>query len=312
MKRRAPADLAASVRQRLKNIADAGGQDLQLLLTRYGVERLLYRLSRLEAGRALVLKGAALFYLWDGAASRPTRDVDFLGSGDPSPEALAKLFRAACGVRVAADGLVFASDTVVATVIRGRNAYGGIRVKLTGMLGTARIPLQVDIGFGDAVTPAPRLATFPALLDLPAPRVRAYPAETVVAEKFHAIVALGEANTRLKDFYDLAHLANSREFKGSLLAKAIRATFDRRGTPVPTTVPLALGDAFGRDPARQAQWVAFLSRSRLIDSPGSLLLLTGRVAQFVMPAAIAAAEESPFRQSWSPASGWRAVRARRT
>jgi hypothetical protein len=167
-----PTNLAASVRQRLLNLARARGEELQLVLSRYGVERLLYRLGRVPAGERFVLKGAVLFTLWEGAPHRPTRDVDFLGWGDPSPGAVADLFRAVCGAEVEPDGLAFSAESVAAESIRDRQEYGGVRLTMVAMLGSARVPLQVDVGFGDAVTPAPEVATFPTLLpDFPAPRV---------------------------------------------------------------------------------------------------------------------------------------------
>jgi len=256
--RKPPTDLAASVRERLRQLAEGRGQELQLVLTRYGVERLLYRLSRIPAAERFILKGAVLFYIWEGEIPRPTRDVDFLGYGDASPTAVAAVFRDVCGATVEPDGLSFMSSTVRAAQIRDRQEYGGVRVSLTAMLGRARVPLQIDVGFGDAVTPRAEVTTFPALLDFPAPRVRAYPTASVVAEKFQAMVALGIANTRMKDFYDLYRLSETQDFDGETLAAAIRATFDRRATAIPTELPLALGDAFARDAEKQAQWNAFL------------------------------------------------------
>lgn len=308
--RRAPTNLAASVREKLRQVAVARGQELQLILTRYGVERLLYRLSQLPAGGRFVLKGAALFYLWDGEIPRPTQDVDLLGFGDSAPEAVARLFREMCNATVDADGLTFSPSSVTAARMRGRQEYGGVRVKLTAMLGNARIPLQVDVGFGDAVTPEPRMTTFPPLLSFPAPRVRAYPAETVVAEKFQAMVSLGIANTRMKDFYDLHHLAETRGFDGASLAKAIKGTFKRRGTTMPIVTPLALSEAFVNDDEKQAQWRAFLRRGRL-ERLAAFGRVVARIAEFVMPVVEAVRDDSPFDSRWTPTAGWTANRATR-
>ncbi len=173
------------------------------------------------------------------------------------------------------------------------------------MLRRARIPLQIDVGFGDAVTPRAEVATFPALLDFPAPQVRAYPAASVVAEKFQAMVALGIANTRMKDFYDLYRLSETQEFDGETLAAAIRATFERRGTAVPTQLPLALGDAFGRDADKQAQWRAFLNRGQLDNVPANLADVTERLVAFLLPPARAAATREVFRQRWGRGGGGR-------
>lgn len=303
MTRKPPTDLAASVRERLRQVAATRGQELQFVLTRYGVERLLYRLSRIPAGERFILKGAALFYIWEGEIPRPTRDVDFLGYGDTSPKAVGAVFREVCGASVEPDGLSFVPSTVRAAQNRDRQEYGGVRVKLTAMLGRARVPLQIDVGFGDAVTPRPEVATFPGLLDFPAPRVRVYPTPSVVAEKFQAMVALGIANTRMKDFYDLFRLSETQEFDGETLAAAIRATFERRDTVIPTELPLALGAAFAGDADKQGQWRAFLARGHLDNAPANLAAVTERLAAFLLPAARAAATHEAFRRRWGR-GGW--------
>jgi len=274
------------------------------MLTRYGIERLLYRLGRTSASERFVLKGAVLFYLWDGAPHRPTRDVDFLGYGDVSHTAMLVAFRAICSADVEPDGLTFLAESIRVEPIRDRQEYGGIRVTLVAMLCTARIPLQIDIGVGDAVTPDPRVATFPTLLDFPAPRVRAYPAETVIAEKFQAMVTLGIANTRMKDFYDVWLLSETQPFDGMALVSAIAATFARRETPLPMDTPLALTRQFSHDPAKQAQWRAFVERGRLRDAPTDLGLVVQRIGTFVLPAARAANGTGHFSASWIRAGGW--------
>jgi hypothetical protein len=304
MQQRQPTNLVASVRQRLYNLARARSEELQLVLTRYGVERLLYRLSRTPGGERFVLKGAVLFYVWEGEPHRPTRDVDLAAFGDSSPESLAVVFRAVCAADVEPDGLAFLPESVAAAPIRDRQEYGGVRVTLTALLGNARIPLQIDVGFGDAITPAPRFETIPALLDFPAPRLRTYPPETVVAEKFQAMVALGIANTRLKDFFDVWTLARTREFEGAILAEAIGATFARRSTPLPDRPPLALTDAFGRDAEKQVQWRRFLARSHLTGIPEDLDQVVERIAAFVLPPALARSQGAPFMMRWIPGRGW--------
>jgi hypothetical protein len=231
--------------------------------------------------------------------------VDFLGYGDASPKAVAAVFRELCGSTVEPDGLSFVSSSVRAAQIRDRQEYGGVRVRLTAMLGRARIPLQVDVGFGDAVTPRAQVTTFPALLDFPAPRVRAYPTASVVAEKFQAMVALGVANTRMKDFYDLFRLSETQEFDGETLAAAIRATFERRGTAIPTEAPPALDEAFAGDAVKEAQWRAFLRRGRLDNVPANLTDVTERLAAFLLPPASSAARGEAFRRRWGRGKGGR-------
>lgn len=301
-----PTNLAASVRQRLYNLAKAGEEELQVVLTRYGVERLLYRLSRTAGGERFVLKGAVLFYIWEGAPHRPTRDVDFSASGEPSTENIASAFRAICDAEVEPDGLTFLVDSVTSVEIRDRQEYGGVRVTLTALLGTARIPIQIDVGFGDVITPGPRREFIPTLLDFPAPRILAYPPETVIAEKFQAMVSLGIASTRLKDYFDVWTLAETQDFDGPMLADAIAATFRRRNTPLPKQVPLALTDAFGSDAEKQAQWARFLARGKLTAAPEELATVIERVAAFVLPPALASSDP-PFDARWTAAEGWSSV-----
>ena len=222
MTKRTPTDLPASIRQRLLNLAKARGEELQNVLWRYGVERFLYRLGRSGVRQRFVLKGAVLFYLWEGEPHRPTRDLDFLVHGDPSPEGMLATLREVCTTEVAEDGLVFLPDSFRVEPIREHNAYGGLRVSLVAMLGTARVPLRIDFGLA---TPSRLGSTrvFPAL-DGPAPRVQVYPPETVIAEKYQAMVMLGVANTRMKDYYNVVSLCRAHAFDGATLAAAITNT----------------------------------------------------------------------------------------
>ena len=254
---------AASVRARLKNHADATRQDFNQILTRYGLERLMYRLSVSPHAQNFLLKGALLFALWFDTPHRPTRDADLLGFGSDDPDVIAAMFRDICAIEVD-DGIVFDPASVRANEIRTTANYGGVRVELKATLDGARLALQVDIGFGDAVTPAALEIVYPTLLDdLPAPRLRVYPRETVFAEKFEAIVKLGLVNSRMKDYFDLLALARENAMDGSLLAQAIAATFARRDTPLPTSLPVGLTDAFAHDSMKQTQWQAFLRKNRL-------------------------------------------------
>lgn len=255
--------VAHSVRQRLLNRSRETGEDYNLLLTRYAVERLLYRLSQSEHVDTFVLKGAMLFAVWTGALHRPTRDLDLLGFGDASEERLVGVFRNVCDQPVDNDGMSFDAKTVTGAPIRDEHAYAGIRLRIAATLGNARLKLQVDVGFGDVVTPEARIETYPTLLDSPAPQLRVYSPESVVAEKLEAMVSLGMANSRMRDFYDTWVLLQQFELDDALLATAIRATFERRRTPIPSSVPLGLTDEFGADPAKQRQWVGFLQRADL-------------------------------------------------
>lgn len=260
------AGLVASIHARLLNRAKARGEDFNLVLTRYAIERFLYRLSQAPARESLWLKGALLFDLWFDVPHRPTRDADFLGFGPLDAQALEAALREVCDIAVD-DGMDFDADSITTEEIREDARYGGLRVRLQGRLGNARCPLQLDVGYGDAVTPGPEEAVYPILLDdQPAPRLRVYPRATVVAEKLEAIVSLGMANSRMKDYFDLCALAREGKVDAKLLADAIVATFTRRGTALPPDMPLGLSDEFAKDASKRMQWKAFLGKNRL-DAP---------------------------------------------
>jgi predicted nucleotidyltransferase component of viral defense system len=225
---RGPRNLTASIQARLVERSRALGVEHQLTLARFGGERLLYRLSRSEFADRFILKGAALLLLWLGEAIRPTKDVDLLGFGDTSAGALHQVFIALCAIDAPEDGLIFLADSVRVSAIRGDQEYGGMRVTLLAMLGNVRIPLQVDIGTGDAIVPPPMVLDFPGLLDLPRARLRAYRPETSIAEKTEAMVRLAMANSRMKDFFDILRLAQTQTFDGETMRLAMTATFTRR------------------------------------------------------------------------------------
>lgn len=258
--------LAQSVQARLLQHARAIGVDPNLVLTRYAIERFLYRLSLSPYAERFVLKGGLLMLVWLGETLRPTRDVDLLGIGELGDEALGAMFAGICAVPVEADALCFLADTVRVEPIRLEDAYGGQRVTIAATLGAARLRVQVDVGIGDATVPAPILLDYPGLLDLPRPRLRAYAPETVVAEKLHAIVLLGLRNSRMKDYFDLHALAREDKLQAGRMSDAIAATFARRKTPLPPGWPVGLGDDFTSSPGKQSQWQAFLTRNQL-DAP---------------------------------------------
>lgn len=257
--------LARSVQVRLVRHAKEIGVDPNLVLTRYAVERYLYRLSRSRYAERFVLKGALLLLAWLGETLRPTRDADLLGFGELSTEELERIFREICAIEVEPDAATYLPDSVRVAPIREEDAYGGRRVTLQARLGSARLTVQVDIGIGDAVTPDPQWLDYPGLLeDLPRPRLKVYPRETVVAEKLHAMVFLGMRTSRMKDYFDVrALLVRGQELDTAQLARAIAATFTRRRTALPADIPAALSDAFANDPTKQAQWRAFLTKNRL-------------------------------------------------
>lgn len=300
----APRNLAASARQRLLNLSKASGTDYNQLLIRYAIERFLYRLSVSEHRDSFVLKGAMLFAVWGDAPHRPTQDLDLLGFGDRSLDRMVAVFCDICTTPVEDDGWTFDATTVAAEDIRTLAEYGGIRVHLTGKLGGALLRIQSDIGFGDAITPGANNESYPSLLGLPAPQLRTYPRETVVAEKLEAIVKLGLLNTRYKDYYDLLYLARHFEFDGDQLASAIRATFDRRGTTLPIGIPIGLTEAFGLDAAKQVQWAAFCRRLGEKNVP-ILREVVSEVETFVtMPLRMGTNSEE-FTSRWTPPGPWK-------
>ena len=277
-----PRNLAASVKARLQNEAARRGEDFNLLLLRYGIERLLFRLSRSAYADRFLLKGAMLFVVWDVKTHRPTRDLDLLGFGSSDKVDLQRVFQEVATQPVVDDGVVFDPASVRAEEIREDNAHGGIRVRLLAKLGPAEVPVQIDVGMGDAVTPAPEAATFPALLDFPAPQVRIYPVYTVVAEKLEAMAKLGSANTRMKDFHDVWFLTRRFQLDGPTLRRAIEATFARRETPLPVW-PDPLSDALARDATKQIQWAAFIRRHGLTGLPGQFADVVVACREYLSP-----------------------------
>jgi predicted nucleotidyltransferase component of viral defense system len=251
-----PRNVGASVRQRLLNLAHARGQPMELLLTRYALERLLHRLSLSPHRERFVLKGAMLLTTWFDEPHRATRDVDLLGFGDPAHEALLGTFREVMAID-ADDGVVFDLEGLAIEAIREEVEYGGSRLRTTAALAGARIPITVDIGFGDAVEPGVEDIDLPVLLDMPSPHLRAYPPETVIAEKFHAMVILGRANSRMKDYYDVWILTSALDLDPERLRRAVVATFERRNTAIPLALPDGLSEAFAEDSGKLRQWEAF-------------------------------------------------------
>ncbi len=305
---RKPVNLPASIATRLRNIATAKHIDLAFVHRSYAIERLLYRLSASDERERFVLKGAMLFTAWLPDPFRPTQDLDLLGFGDAAVATVAERIAAICRVSVPDDGLVFDVGSLKAEPIRGNQEYGGVRVKLSASLARTKIPVQIDIGFGDAVTPGIVDLDFPTLLDAPAPTVRAYPKETVLAEKLHAIVTLGAVNTRIKDYYDLLALARLFGFDGAVVRNAIVATFERRGTPLPPTIPVGLAGAFADDPQKIRLWDAFTKREALLLEPGDLGGAVEDIAALLLPPLVAANAGTPFAKTWKAGGPWRATR----
>lgn len=293
-------NIAASIRQRLLNISREGKVDFQLILTRFALERFLFRLSESQYSNDFVLKGAMLFQVWQKSLQRPTRDLDLLSFGNPDEAYFTEVIAEICLQDFADDGLVFDSNSVQVGRIKEGDEYQGLRATLIATLDSARIPLQIDIGFGDSIVPAPVNINFPTLLELPSPKLKAYSQEAVVAEKFHAMVHRGIANSRMKDFYDLWVLATKHQFNAQSLEEAISATFKRRATELPIEPPLALTNEFANDSVKMTQWKAFLRKSKLIDDKElSLTNAVEVIGAMIMPL-FAGGDGLKSEAKWNP------------
>jgi hypothetical protein len=298
-------NVAASVRARLLNKARAERLDFNLLLTRYALERVLCRLSISEQHGQFLLKGALLFDIWFDVPHRPTHDADLLGFGSTESPHLEDLFRRISQI-ACDDGIVFQAESVRAAEIRKEANNAGVRVTMIGLLDGARCPVQIDIGFGDAVTPGPDNVQYPVILDdMPQPQLRVYPRYTVVVEKLEAMVKLGMLNSRMKDYFDLWVLAGHSDFHGAMLATAIRATFERRGTAIPPGAPLGLTDEFALDEQKTKQWQAFLRKNTLEPMP--LTTVIEALREFVLPVLATLAAGEGFDCQWRAGAAWDAA-----
>ncbi|MGK2907632.1 MAG: nucleotidyl transferase AbiEii/AbiGii toxin family protein [Desulfuromonadales bacterium] len=297
-------NVAHSIFQRLLNRAKNNKEDFNLLLSRYGMERFLYRLSVSPHNDRFILKGASLFLVWKGQNYRVTRDADFLGFGNADTEQLADVFRDISRVEFQGDGMIYLPDSLSAEEIREDQEYDGVRITLVGMLNQARIPLQVDIGFGDAITPAPEQIEYPTLFDAPPALLKAYPRYTLVAEKAEAMVKLGLANSRMKDFYDLWLVSRLFSFEGNLLRNALENTFNRRRTTFPGSTPFAFTPSFYADPQKSVQWTAFVKKSKPDIPVGDLSAVIADIAFFLMPVIESLQSKASFDNEWMPDQGW--------
>ncbi len=303
MTRRLPTDMAASVRQRLANLAHQTQRPLGEVLQYYAIERFLARLSCSAHADRFILKGATLLLTWDLPTTRPTRDIDVLARTENTVPNLVSLLRDVCSTEVEPDGIEFDPESVAGQAIREAAEYAGVRVSLTGHLGVARLHLQIDSGFGDRVLPGPQCIRYPTLLGTPEPRLRGYSRESVIAEKLETMVKLGVINSRMKDFFDVWQLSRAFPFDGCTLSRAIEATFRARGTPL-NPYPTCFTAAFSDAPDKQAQWEAFLRRSRLDGKPVSLPEVVAAIRSLIAPLLAALAGESVYAGAWTPPGPW--------
>jgi hypothetical protein len=292
-------DVSASVRRRLLNHARTNGDDYQRVLTRYAIERLLYRLCRTSARDNYVLKGAMLFITWPPLTFRPTGDLDLLGHGDPTPEAMERLFAEICAVEYPPDGMEFVASTISAEPVREEDDYQGVQLKLRARLGTADVPVQVDVGFGDTVFPPPTRRIFPCLLpEMPAADILMYPPETVIAEKFEAMIRFGAATSRIKDFHDIWATTRAFDFDLATLVIAVGGALRQRGAVILDDYPFALTTAFGDMIDKQSLWSGFLRRSPPSVPPPPLAEVLADLRRFFGPVIAALAFPDGARGTW--------------
>ena len=275
-------NMGASVRQRLLNYAKANNRPFAEVLQYYAMERFLYRLSISPHASKFLLKGALLLTAWRAPMSRPTMDIDLLGRTSNEVDDIVNLLKEVAQVDALDDGITFDLDSFSGSVIREDADYSGVRTVFTGHLNAARVTMQIDIGFGDVVTPAPEQLAYPTILDFPAPALLGYTRETVIAEKLEALVQLRMLNSRMKDYFDIWILLRHPELDQAVLRAAIERTFKNRKMEIDAT-PIGLSPQFGTDLAKQAQWRAFLKRSALKDAPEQLSVVVEELRAFFEP-----------------------------
>jgi predicted nucleotidyltransferase component of viral defense system len=297
-------NLGASVRARLLNIARKGGHDYNRVLIRYAQERLLYRISISPYRDNLILKGALLFLTYDMPDLRPTKDIDFLGRGVNNDVDDIKSVMEEIAAMAVEDGVTFDSSMIAVEPIAEQAEYGGLRVSIRCSVGGARNVLRVDVGFGDRITPGPLDVDFPVMLDFPIPHIKVYSLESAIAEKFEAIVRLNIVTSRMKDFYDLVHLARHQSFNASILADAIRLTFTTRGTLLADRT-LIFGDSFANDHGRETQWVAFHATNKLtpVGTFGEAIALIDRFLEPILVDPTSYLRWQPDRFQWQMHDG---------
>jgi hypothetical protein len=298
---------AASIRAKLLAHAKQHNDEFGRVLTRYAIERLLFRLSQTDAAKRYVLKGAMLFVTWPEHVLRPTGDLDLLGQGDPDPAALTDLFKRICQVEVPDDGIVFDPATLKAEPVREADKYQGARLSLKGRLAGAVIHVLVDVSFGDHVYPPPKRENFPSLLPgLPQANILMYPPETVIAEKFEAMIRFGEANGRIKDFHDIWVTTRTFPFDLPSVVEAVGGTLRRRETAFPTDMPVGLTEAFSVIAEERGLWAGFLRRTPPSLKPPPFPQLQEELRRFFGPVIDSLSVPEGAKGTWDPDAGaWR-------
>ena len=305
MKKKPVKNISASVRDRLLNLARSTGRNFQELTVRYTAERFLARLAKSEHSEQFILKGAMLYIPWKLDDKRTTMDLDLLGFGSPDMENLKIVFQQICDTDIKDDGLVFDKESITVTQIREESVYEGVRIIIAVSLGTMSIRFQVDVGFGDQVVPAPQSAEFPSLLSEHGPAIRSYSPETVIAEKFNAMIVLGMANSRMKDYFDICMLSQNFTMEANVLREAIKQTFKKRRTEFPQTEPIALSEDFFNNDSKQNQWKGFIRKQKRLNSAPGLSEIIEAIRAFLLPILSEIDAETLSVEIWSPEKGWK-------
>lgn len=298
-------NLRSSVRARLQNKAKETNRPFSEILQYYGMERFLYRFSRSEYADKFILKGALMFTVWQIPERRTTLDIDFLANYDNQITTIEKVIKDVCKVPVTPDGLVFDTETVKGQKIKEEMEYEGVRVKFIGLLERSRIPMQIDVGFGDVIYPRADVIDYPIILDFPKPHLKGYPVESVVSEKFEAMVKLGLLNSRMKDFYDVWLMMRQFNFNGLHLAEALKKTFKRRKTPLPKDKPLFAEEIYDEKSDRQTLWKAFLKKGDIKHAPEKLSATAREIEEFLIKPLDAIKNDYKFNKVWKVPGPWK-------
>ncbi len=297
-------NLAASIHQRLLNSAKKSGRPFNELLQYYVIERFIFRLAQSPYEKNYLLKGALMFFAWNTKLPRPTKDVDLLGEINSSLDVIIDTMKKICQQKVKQDGISFHSESISATRITEDVEYEGARIRIPGNLGTIRVSIQIDIGFGDVITPKAIRFDYPTILGSPSPSIRGYSKESIISEKFHAMVKLGVLNSRMKDFYDIWWLSQQFYFKGLTLSSALRKTFENRKTEI-ISHPVVFQKSFASDKSKQDQWRAFIQRTKIRDVPENFIVVLNELKAFIDPLIIALINKKAMPRAWKPSGPWK-------
>jgi len=297
-------NIPASIRARLQNIARETYRPFAEVLQYYAMERFLYRFSKSHYAGEFILKGALMFAVWNIPRRRTTLDIDF-SARLYNTNTIEKTVKDLCKLKVPPDGLVFDPETVRGQRIREDADYEGVRVKFVGFLERSRVPMQIDVGFGDVIYPRPKMIDYPVMLDLPEPRLKGYPSETVVSEKFETIIKLGLLNSRMKDFYDLWLMMHQFNFNGSSLTEALKRTFKHRKTKLPGDLPLFAEEIYDEKSDRQVLWKAFLKKGDIQHAPEKLSAIAKEIEKFLIKPLNAINKGIEFKEEWTASKTWK-------